>query len=64
MPDVRSRSLSPGSARAVDARERSEDSKLPFGIFLAFFWLFQILAFGNGFSARLPIRFIPKTIPR
>jgi len=31
MPDVHSRSLSPGSARAVDARERSDDLKMPFG---------------------------------
>jgi len=35
MPDVRSRSLSPGSARAVGARERSDDSKI---------WLFGFLA--------------------
>ena len=58
MPDVRSRSLSPGSARAVGARERSDDSKNAF-------WLFGFLAnnsnfvFGNGFTACLPIRSIP-----
>jgi hypothetical protein len=36
MPVVRSRSLSPGSARAVGARERSDDFKR--------FWLFGFLA--------------------
>jgi hypothetical protein len=45
MPVVRSRSLSPGSARAVGARERSDDSKnLAFG-FLAFWQIIQNFLF-------------------
>jgi hypothetical protein len=58
MPVVRSRSLSPGSARAVGARERSDD----FQTILAFWLFWQIIqknCFWQRFSACLPIRLFP-----
>ena len=54
MPDVRSRSLSPGSARAVDARERSDDSKNGFWLFWFFGKIFKFFVFGNGFQHVCP----------
>ena len=56
MPDVRSRSLSPGSARAVDARERSDDSKNAFWL-----WLFLLANNSKLFLATVFSMFAHRT---
>jgi hypothetical protein len=53
MPVVRSRSLSPGSARAVGARERSDDFQTILAFWL-FGKLFKKIVFGNGFQHVCP----------